>query len=223
MLGPARSAYQQRLDELTKLLASREEQARAALTAQQFSLAREHIEAIQAADPQGSWGDSLMAAYRGAYGASLKTQLHFLLDAGDISGARDVMKTIRGLGLPEAEVAEAQGLFEERELRWLRDTTRTRIHQRRFYTAYLEILRSGRQRELEAPGGRSDIKGRPKPRYRAKRGLASGNPTRAYLEAVKGLELASHDTGMFDVHRSARALLEQVQPYIAIPALRAAR
>jgi len=53
----------------------------------------------------------------------------------------------------------------------------------------------------------------------AQRHQQHGNVSRAYLEAVKGLELDRNDPELFTVHRDTRdQILEDLQEYIAIPA-----
>ena len=88
----------------------------------------------------------------------------------------------------------------------------------RYYTAYLRLLDSPREEELRGLVATLRRRGGEFYMGQARSRMARGETARAYLEAVKGLELAPDHPGLFDTHRDARdAQLERLKTHVAVP------
>jgi hypothetical protein len=217
LVAEARRGYEERLDAVVAANRAREQTARAALDARDFERAQAEIEAIRASDPSDPGLPALEAAYREASAAQLSARLAAQLEADDVPGARHTVEALEEL-VGAAGAAEARAKLEAREVDWLKARVAEDREARRFYAALARIRESGRGDALgELP---REIRDEGAAFYadQARLRLERGETARAYLEALKGLELDPQAPGLFEAHRDARdAELAKLQTYVAVP------
>jgi len=213
-LTPARGRYQEALSQIDAANQARAAQARLALDTGRLELAAEEIAAIRKADPAWAGLGELDAEYARA----LERRVEASLGSGDIPGARQALRRLESMPGQAARAEPLRRKFAAAELDWLRARVEDDMAAGRYYTAYLRILDSGREAELGDLVATLRRRGGEFYLGQAQLRMARGETARAYLEAVKGLELAPHHPALFEVHRDARdAQLEQLQTYIAVP------
>lgn len=212
----ARAGYEGDLAKAMKEQEGRAAQARTALRSGDLAAAQRQLAAIRSADP--SWPglsalEGELGRWRIDHGTRRATKA---LEAGDIPGARAALRALEGVDDPR--VAEVRGRFLAAELEWLDRRTKTLTGADQYYTAFLELQESGREGDLGELVRRVRYDGADHYLAQARLRLTRGESGRAYLEAMKGLELSPDDPRLFDVHRDARdQQLQSVQTYIAVP------
>ncbi len=189
-------------------------QARTAMKAGRIDFARGEIDAIRSADPAFPDLVALDADLAKAHAAELGRQIEGALAAGDPGAARLALTALQGLDPSQA--VPFQGRVDSAEAKWIRERSATDIRAGRYYTAFRRANASKLApgtlvNELRRDGAAHYL-------LQARQRMQRGETARAYLEAVKGLELAPEDPLLFEVHRDARdAELAKLQTYVAIP------
>lgn len=214
--GVATRGYESALEKLTRAQEARASQARAALQAGDLARASRQLDAIRGEDP--AWGG--LAALQDEVAswkiAHLTHRAGQALDAGDIPAARRALQELEGSTDPKLGALRAR--LHSVELDWLENRAAAQIARDQYYTCFLEIMDSGREDELQALLRRVRSEGADHYLEQARMRLSRGESGRAYLEAMKGLELSPGDLRLFDVHRDARdRQLASIQTYIAVP------
>ena len=218
-LGGDRQKFQQALAQLNAKNDQRIEAANRAMAANQFPQARTLIDEIQATDPDYDGLDALQNNWTRAYGAFLEQSVQQAYAAGNLSQANQAVEKWQALGFPAADQARMQTIVKTADKKLISGRVADLMARQQFYKAHLLLTRSRYKSEYGSLF--SDVSNRGAPFYleQARLRLAEGDVSRAYLEAVKGLELDPNLPGMFEIHRDTRdAVLEKVQKYIAIPA-----
>jgi len=213
-LASARSGYQEALSQIDAANQARAAQARLALDTGRLELAAEEIAAIRETDP----ASAELAELDAEHARALERRVEASLSSGDIPGARQALRQLESMPGQAARAEPLRRKFAAAELDWLRARVEDDMAVDRYYTAYLRILDSGREAELSDLVATLRRRGGEFYLGQAQSRIARGETARAYLEAVKGLELAPHHPALFGVHRDARdAQLQQLQTYIAVP------
>jgi hypothetical protein len=146
------------------------------------------------------------------------------LQQQDLVAARAALARLRALGVDPTRTAQVETEFLDYELGILRERLTSSIASQRYYQAFSSLSASGRENELpllaqtlRREGGRFYAE-------QARLRLEANQPERAYLEAVKGLELDRTSPGLFELHRDARDRVQAgLQVYIAVPTFGAPR
>ncbi|MCP5070043.1 MAG: hypothetical protein GY946_26030 [bacterium] len=196
--------------------AARAKQVRTAIASGRLSLAGEQLAAIRAADPDYRELPALESEFNAFRSADLAQQVEHALVAGDIPQARAAIAQLAELDPSRA--ASLRPDLEKMEAAWLREHSQSDMAAGRFYTAYLRVLESAGGKRHDALLDELRTKGAEFYLGQARSRMQRGETARAYLEGVKGLELAPNHGQLFEVHRDARdAELAKIQTYVAIP------
>ncbi len=200
------------------------EEFRLALRDHQFDKAQQLLNQLGNSDPTTPGLAEMQQNYNSAYISYLKQELETAVKNGNFSKAKENLVRLEKLSLPAAERKQLERLIKTAESGKIKQQVERLLEQHQYYTAYLLILSHGYEQELAAELDRIRSEGSLFYLQQSSLRLEQGNISRAYIEAVKGLELAPDNTELFDLHRDTRdQVLQQVQQYIAIPLFGAPR
>lgn len=218
-LGAHRRQYEQRLKQIDQQNGERVEAVKSAIAAERFTQAQTTISQIQQTDPQFAGLMDLKRTYTQSYGAYLENRIQSAYASGDIRAANQAFEKWSALGFPPADQARMQDLVKTQEKRLVERKVKELTAAKQFYKAHLLLSRSRNKADYGDLAASVRRRGAPFYLQQAQRRLEEGDTSRAYLEAVKGVELDEALPGMFEMHRDTRDhVLENVQKYIAIPA-----
>lgn len=214
-----RRKYQQSLAALGASNRDRENQARQAMAAGDFSVAQGLIDAINANDPSYAKLGALQADYKRSRGAHLEKRIMDAYAAGKVDTANAAMKEWLGLGFSADKQARMKAAVKDREISILKETYQGLLKKHQYFNAFLLLNKSQYKDAFARQLSKLRNNGAAFYLDQARRRFESGNVSRAYIEAVKGFELNAEHPGLFEIHRDTRdKVLEGVQKYIAIPA-----
>ena len=218
ILGKKRQQYEQSLnqvDQNNRLLAR---QCQTALRAGQFSLAADNLTAISQSDPSFPGLAELQQGYVKNYAQSLEKEIKQAVADNNLTQARKLLNDWQSLNFDSETGNNLATLVSGKEIAALKSKTGRLMASHKFITAYLQIINSPFKKELTRELDRIRRQGAPFYLNQARKRLARGENSRAYIETIKGFELDPDYPGMFEVHRDCRDLiLKKVQKYIAIP------
>ncbi|MCP5057350.1 MAG: hypothetical protein GY937_11575 [bacterium] len=221
-LTAIRGEYADRLASIDRENTARATQLRSSIAAGRLGLASEQLAAIRASDPGYAELPALESELDGFRAADLARQVERALGAREIPTARAALQQL--MKLDPGRAASLRPSLEKAEAVWLRERSQSDIAAGRFYTAYLRVLESAGGQRHDALLAEIRTKGAEFYLDQARSRMQRGETARAYLEGVKGLELAPNHGQLFEVHRDARdAQLAEIQTYVAIPTFAAPR
>lgn len=218
-LDSDRKKYEQALKELEDANRNRGNQVASAIRAGEYSQAAALIDAVKNTDPTYPQIEVIETSYRKSYGGFLEQKIMKAYADNRIEEANAAMDAWLTLGFPDDEKRRLQAAAKKLEIDALKDDCRHLVRNNQYYSAFLMLMKS-KHKDVFAPEfSELRLKGAPFYVEQARQRMLDGNVTRAYLEAVKGLELNPEYPGMFEMHRDTRdRVLDGVQRYIAIPA-----
>lgn len=218
-IGPALGKFQSQINTIRQENENRAKNARSAMSSNDFTTVKDQIELIRRTDPSSPVSQTLESEYKNSYSTFLEQKMNTFLKDENLPEARAAYESIVELGLPEIRMGDLTTKFKNEELEILKKQARSDMKKKKFYRAYLSILEGGREKDLKETIKEIRTEGSKFYLERAKKFFEKGEVSRAYLEAVKGLELNEKLSGMFEIHRDSRdKVMEKMQKYIAIPA-----
>ncbi len=224
LAAPYQTRLQERVTALESELAARASRAQAEAQAGRIDAARQELAAIRADAPDFS---GIGAVERQIGMASADREIRAIetaLQRQDLPAGREALARLRELGVDPARTAQVEAEFREHELTILREQITGDVAANRYYRAFRSLSASGREAELPLLADTLRSEGGAFYAEQARMRLAEAQPERAYLEAVKGLELDRAAPGLFELHRDARDQVQAgLQVYIAVPTFGAPR
>jgi len=184
-----------------------------------FASARQNLDFIRQSHPELPDLNRMETTWSAFFADSLEKIMLELLVKGNIDEIKPFQDQWNRLSLPE----DRRHVFNERvrheSLKILRVQAKELMSKKEYYRAYQAIVRSGATEDLSDLMSLIKTEGRGHYASLALSYLQDGNLSRAYLETVKGLEIAPKDQEIFTLHRDSRdQMLTNLQKYIAIPA-----
>ncbi len=220
----AKTRFEERLRAAESQVESHLAQSRARADAGRMDEARAEIAAARAIDPGHPELSRAERAIALAEADLLIGQIERALGRRDLEAARAALRELEALGADPERAAQVRAEFAQHELAILREQVTENLRLNRYYTAYLAVIESGREAELARLVDTIRMNGAPFYRDQARMRLERDEPERAYLEAVKGIELDASTPGLFELHRDARDRVQaELQQYIAVPTFGAPR
>lgn len=216
--------YQNQRQKIKEANLLKAEEFKLALRDHQLDKARQILHQLESSDPTTPGLVEMRHNYKSIYINHLKKDLQSAVKNGNFKQAHKDLTTLKDLGLPPAETSQLASLIKTAESGKIKHRVENLIVHQQYYTAYMLILSHGYEQELASELDLIRSQGSAFYLQQSSRRLGQGNISRAYIEAVKGLELDPNNSELFDLHRDTRdQVLQRVQQYIAIPLFGAPR
>lgn len=212
-------AISSQLEELERANRRKKQQFAANIQAEEFDAARNALNSLLQTAPNDPELHHMESIWNTAFANSLEERIRESLGRGRLSESKALFQQYKALTLPAERRDRFADWFEQESIAVMQTKIDRLIAGEKYYLAYDTIQGSPYAPNLATRINRIRREGAAHYLALANAHLENGNISRAYLEAVKGLELDGDNPGLFALHRDTRdQILEQLQEYIAIPA-----
>ncbi|MCP5003852.1 MAG: hypothetical protein GY941_07860 [Planctomycetes bacterium] len=219
LLNPSRKHFEELITQIRDANRALSQRVRVDISTGDFELARKNIQKIKISDPSAGIIRTLNGEYNSAYKTFLEQKMTALLKKKKFKEAREILRQIEDLKPSSDEKVRLTNLFKKYELKKIESDVDVMLSKNQYYKAYLTIIDNGYKELLSTKLVEISLRGSQFYLWQATKRLELGEVSKGYLAAVKGLELDSRLTNMFETHRDARdEILKMLQKYIAISA-----